>query len=370
MLIRELMSVRVNVGPCPIFVHLLYSRARPSDIFSLYSFQLRTPMDSVTKDNTLGALLFGGLVASILYGVTSMQTVIYYYQRGHSRSADGWLIRTAVPLLWILATIDMGLIYHFLYSYLIFNYGNFASITASGPIQSLNLHFTVIALTQSVVRFLCAKRVRVLSHSWWPVIPIYVLTLVDVGSNLALGIMGARQQAGGIGNFEQTFDTIVYVNFSSSVAGDTLVAIFLFYLLQKSRTSIRSTDSMVKRIVVYVITTGLLTTIVQSVALVLFLLSSRNFVYLAVLTQVSKLYINAYLALLNDRDRLRKLSHINATVSSSRFQTGFSTVSFSTPVDIAPGEKASPTLDLQGEFSDSGFTRKTQRLDGTTCSIV
>ncbi|KAI0801902.1 hypothetical protein BC629DRAFT_152141 [Irpex lacteus] len=310
-------------------------------------------MDTITESNTLGALLFGGLVASMLYGITSMQ-IVTYYRRGNK--SDGWLIRTAIPVLWVLGTIDMILIFHFLYSYLIVNYGNFASVTANRQIQSLNLHFFVIAITQSLVRFLCAKRVRVLSHSWWPVIPIYLLTLADIGSNFALTIVGSHQQSSGIGDFNQSFNTIVCVNFASSFAGDTLVAIFLFYLLQRSRTSVRSTDSIVRRLVLYVITTGLLTTVAQSVALILFLISSTNWIYLAVLTQVSKLYVNAYLALLNDREHLRSLgSSVEVSMSSSRFPTAFSTMSFALPSRVV-SEKTSTidiTLAPHGDFSET-----------------
>jgi hypothetical protein len=65
----------------------------------------------ITPDNTLGALLFGGVIGAMyviypcdpyttfaylrsLYGITSMQVAAYYY-REHR---DGWLIRTAVSI--------------------------------------------------------------------------------------------------------------------------------------------------------------------------------------------------------------------------------------------------------------------------------
>ncbi|KAI0086478.1 hypothetical protein BDY19DRAFT_345341 [Irpex rosettiformis] len=304
-------------------------------------------MDRVTETNTVGALLFGGLVASILYGITSMQTATYY----QGKHKDKWFVRIAVPILWILGTIDMVLIFHFLYYYLVRHYGDFDSVTAKLPVQSLNVHFFVIAITQSTVRSLCAMRIRTLSQSWLPTLPIYILTLVDFGSNLALTIKGAHEQSGGIGHFGTAFNVIVCVEFASSTAGDTLVALCLCYLLRRGRSGLRSTESVINILVAYVITTGLLTTMVQTSALIVFLISSKNFIYLAILTQVSKLYVNAYLALLNDRARIRDRSTFNqASVPPSRLQTAVSLINF-TPNRTGNTRRESQTTAAQEELN-------------------
>ncbi|KAI0801900.1 hypothetical protein BC629DRAFT_151641 [Irpex lacteus] len=302
-------------------------------------------MDRITEANTVGALLFGGLVASILYGITSMQTVTYYQRKREDR----WFIRIAVPVLWVLGTIDMVLIFHFLYYYLIRNYENFDSVTAHLPVQTLNVHFFVIAITQSTVRSLCAVRIRALSQSWLPTLPIYLLTLVDLGSNLTLTVKGAHEQSSGIGSFGTAFNVIVCVEFAVSTAGDALVALCLCYLLRRSRTRVRSTESMINTIVAYLITTGLLTTMVQTSALVFFLVSSKNFIYLAVLTQVSKLYVNAYLALLNDRARIRDRSTMNpASVTPSRVQTAVSLVNLAQDTGTKSGRVSQSTAASSG----------------------
>ncbi|KAI0801901.1 hypothetical protein BC629DRAFT_1591567 [Irpex lacteus] len=314
-------------------------------------------MDTINKGDTIGALLFGGLVACILFGITSTQ-VVTYYQQGYQ---DGRLIKTAVsahPLvssnsvfildgqferdlapLRFLVTIDIGLIFNFLYSYLITNYGNFDSVAAQGPTRALNAHFTVIALTQSTADHRKNTNIQpklASSAACDPSIQ-YALTAVDVGSNIALGVIGSHEQSTGIGAFERSFKLIVCINFGSSFAGDSFVALCLCYLLQRSRVELMSTsrtESIVKRIIVYVISTGLLTTMVQSSALVLFLISSRNFVYLAVLTQVSKLYVNAYLALLNDRNQIREIGrNTTMSISVSRLRAAPSVIVFNDPAN-------------------------------------
>ncbi|KAI0702301.1 hypothetical protein BC835DRAFT_106540 [Cytidiella melzeri] len=247
-----------------------------------------------------------------------MQTMAYY-QREHN---DGKLLKTAVPVLWLLGTVDIGLISHFLYYYLIRNYGDFGSVTGEAMVWSVDLHIFVITVTQAAVRSLFAIRIRKLTRNWVPVLAISVLCVVDLSSSIALTIKGSRDTSVKLGTPDRLFNALVCVNFASSFAGDALVAVCLCYLLQTSRTGFGRMEQIIKTLSAYIITTGLLTTMVQSVALILFLVSSKSFVYLAVLTQVSKLYVNAYLAMLNNRERIRELGSVRISMTPSRLQPG------------------------------------------------
>ncbi|KAI0702303.1 hypothetical protein BC835DRAFT_1411128 [Cytidiella melzeri] len=311
---------------------------------------ISTAVAGINTDNTIGALLFGGLIGTFLYGVTTMQTV-FYYQKEHS---DGKVLRVAVPALWILETIDTCLIFHFLYSYLILNYGNFGSVTGEAVVWSVNLHFFVIAVTQAAVRSLFAARIRKLSQSWAPVLAISLLCAVDVGSNIALTIRGSHEKIVGLGTSDRLFDVLVCVNFASSFAGDALVALCLCFHLQRTRAKFRMMEQIMKTLAAYVITTGLLTTVVQSVALVLFLLSSKNFVYLAVLTQVSKLYVNAYLAMLNDRERIRELGSNNSLISPSRVKTEWIVTNLGEDIDSEKTSSSKPGARTESSGTLSG----------------
>ncbi|KAI0345832.1 hypothetical protein BDW22DRAFT_1353443 [Trametopsis cervina] len=268
----------------------------------------------LNANNTIGALLLGGLVAAILYGITSMQTAVFY-QQAH---ADNWMIKLGVPVLWCLSTMDIGLIAHFLYFYLINNFGNFGAEAVGAPLLSVALHFPIMQLTQIIVRVLFAARIRKLSHSSWPVVLfIYALSLADLAVMIFLSVESRHENFAGLSS-DKLFKTLVCVDFGMSFAGDALVAIYLCYILQRSRVGFGNTESMLKTLAAYIITTGLLTTIVQSVALILFVSLPKSFVYFPVFTQVSKLYVNAYLAMLNDRDRIREKGRA-VSINLSRF---------------------------------------------------
>ncbi|KAI0343829.1 hypothetical protein BDW22DRAFT_1211507 [Trametopsis cervina] len=271
----------------------------------------------IDPGNTIGALLIGGLVSAILYGITSTQTVVYY-QRAPN---DWWLVKLTVPLLWCLDTLDMCLIFHILYWYLITNYGDPTSL--SDPTWSIivrqdyvlmesptnhpasKLHVLVTSVTQTVVRGMFATRIWRLSNgSWLPVAIICAVSLTDLVTCLIITIKA----------FHITFaelkklDALVYLEFAAGFLGDFLVAVTLCYILHKSRTGFGRTENIINWLMTYVINTGLFTALTSSVSLILFASKPNDFIYVAVYFQLSKLYVNAYVAMLNARDRMRERS--------------------------------------------------------------
>lgn len=67
-----------------------------------------------------GAVLIGGLVAAILYGITTLQTYLYFMR--HSED-DGLTMKFVVAAVWIFETLHVLFVGHMLNYYLIVNYG-------------------------------------------------------------------------------------------------------------------------------------------------------------------------------------------------------------------------------------------------------
>ncbi|PBK84125.1 hypothetical protein ARMGADRAFT_1067433 [Armillaria gallica] len=74
--------------------------------------------------DTIGALYIGATIAAILFGITNLQTVIYYKKYPH----DWWLFRYSVALLWVLDALHVALSTHALYVYLIDMFGDLAGV--------------------------------------------------------------------------------------------------------------------------------------------------------------------------------------------------------------------------------------------------
>ncbi|GJE92488.1 hypothetical protein PsYK624_086420 [Phanerochaete sordida] len=251
-------------------------------------------------NTTIGALLLGGLVSAMLYGITSTQTAVYY-QREHG---DRLLVKGVVLILWLLDSFDMALICHILYWYLINNYGNPLSLAV--PVWSIILHVLVTSLTQFVVRAMFAWRVWCFSRgNWIPATVISVVNTAELVTAVVITIKCFHTTFVGL----QRLDALVFLEFGTGFSGDCLVALCLCYFLHTSRTGLRRTESMINILMAYVINTGLFTALTSSVSLILFAVKSDNFIYVAVYFQLSKLYVNAYLAMLNARDKIRERSN-------------------------------------------------------------
>ncbi|KAI6132579.1 hypothetical protein EDD16DRAFT_1533125 [Pisolithus croceorrhizus] len=66
-----------------------------------------------------GSVLLEGLVSALLYGLTTLQTYLYFMHY----SEDASTMKFLVFAIWILDTLHVSFICHVLYYYLITNYG-------------------------------------------------------------------------------------------------------------------------------------------------------------------------------------------------------------------------------------------------------
>ncbi|KAJ6501017.1 hypothetical protein C8R47DRAFT_1211292 [Mycena vitilis] len=75
----------------------------------------------IPLDNTLGSLYIGVVLASVVFGINSMQSFLYFAE--HSKR-DGWFVKLFVSVLWVLELLTVVLINHGVYFYSISNFGD------------------------------------------------------------------------------------------------------------------------------------------------------------------------------------------------------------------------------------------------------
>ncbi|KAI0087153.1 hypothetical protein BDY19DRAFT_304374 [Irpex rosettiformis] len=244
-------------------------------------------------NTAVGALLVGGLISAILFGITSTQSWVYY----QTYREDHWRLKTVVATLWTLDTFDMCLIFHMLYWYLITSYSNPQILQQ--PVWSIILHVLVTSLTETVVRCMFALRIWRLSQNVILVVVVLAVTLTDLVACIMITVKAFYTTFGTLKKLEPLF----YLNFSAGLLGDSLVAVSLCWMLHRTSAGF---DKMERRAIAwfmkYILNTGLFTAIVASIGLILFAAQPGEFVYIAVYLQLSKLYTNAYLAMLNSRE--------------------------------------------------------------------
>ncbi|KAL5522314.1 hypothetical protein ACEPAF_2171 [Sanghuangporus sanghuang] len=236
-------------------------------------------------DGTLGALYIGIVLAMSLWGVASLQ-VFYYFTRYPN---DDWRLKTLVGIVWALDGIHQGMITHSGYVYLITQYGNVAYL--SHVEASLDL---MILMSSFLV-----YRVWKLSRGNIPLI-IYLITTVIAAFCFITAYFGKSIQGGTFSNIHSR-EWLGKASESFVVVSDFSIAGSLIFYLHRSRTGFRKTETMVNRLIIIIINTGLSTSIVAALTLIFLSIYPHKYIYVACFVSISKLYVNSLLATLNCR---------------------------------------------------------------------
>ncbi|PIL32420.1 hypothetical protein GSI_05122 [Ganoderma sinense ZZ0214-1] len=248
---------------------------------------------TIALNDTLGASFIGHTVATVLYGITTLQTFLYY----RYNMKDPLILRVSVAGLWILDSLHVGLITGAMYWYCITNFSNLVAIQR--PIWPITTMIIVSNLSNSIIRGIFCHRLYLLGHRslWLPAIigVLSVFIFVDAGY-FSIKLFS-------IDSFEQIteFSWGLYAGLSVEAAVDLVVAIAQVILLRKFETGIRSTDSSIRVLMQYSINTGLLTSFCAIGAVVSFAAAPRKFIYFAFYFVLGKMYVNSLLATLNAR---------------------------------------------------------------------
>lgn len=247
-------------------------------------------------DATYGAALIGLVLASVLYGVTLLQTFLYYRQY----PTDSVFTKGLVFVVWLLDTAHLVLITVSMHWYLITNYNTPDAL--SKATWSQNLQIDCNGLIGLIVQCFFAQRVRRLSGNMW--LTVLATTLITI--HFALGIVFTVKSfiLVDTSKFKQ-LTWVTSAGLGSAAAADMIMAGALSYYLLKSRTGFKQTDSLITTLIAYSLTTGTITSVIAFMAVVTFATMPTNYTWLAFFWILGKCHVNSFLAALNSRNSLR-----------------------------------------------------------------
>ncbi|KIM80029.1 hypothetical protein PILCRDRAFT_822855 [Piloderma croceum F 1598] len=302
---------------------------------------------SQTLDDTMGATLIGVIVAAALWGVSCVQVWFYY----NNYPKDHWYTKLFVAAVWFSDTLHQILITHTVYTYLITNFGNLAEL--GKIIWSLMAMVLVNGVTAFMVQSFMLLRVWKLTNGSYALTGLVGSLVVGEFTAILYFCVKAFQ----LKLFAQ-LPSIKGASISVNVlgaAGDVLIALVLCTMLQKSRTGFRRSDSMIKKLTIWTMNTGLLTSLCAVASMISILTAPNTFIYIAFFVNLGRLYSNTLMATLNARQSIRTALDDNTTISLSRLKPGASSMGNSQ----RPPNNIAIKVDTTHEYSE-----ERQYLDG------
>ncbi|EMD31249.1 hypothetical protein CERSUDRAFT_89256 [Gelatoporia subvermispora B] len=249
---------------------------------------------------TFGAILLGLVTSAVLYGITTVQTYIYFRRYGDDKP----VLKYTVSVLWVLDTFHQVLVTHIGYTLLVVRWGSLTALVV--PPWSIPATIICTVISDSIVRLLYAYRLLKLSGgNYWITLPTVIGSAMNLAASTAYTAQVARLDFDKWATVKWSF----YWGTAGGYTADLWLAICFVAILIRSRTGFRRTDSVIRRLMVYCVNTTLLTSLTLLVMVVTFTVMPDNLVYIAFYMLWPKLLLNAGLATYNARDSLRGDAH-------------------------------------------------------------
>lgn len=244
---------------------------------------------------THGVLLIGVLFAAFFQGVLTVQ-VYQYYQ---DFPDDPRKIKILVATLWILGLIQLALISHSVYFYLVISWGNVQALRQM--ILPLAIHLFFVAFSILFAQLFFLYRIWVFSQrNVWIVGPVFVCCLGTFGFILAgAAFIITRFQFPGAMIGMLTIGTVT----------DILIAALLCYYVHKRSEEtryMRVTSTLVTQVIRYTVATSGLTSVIMLSCLFAYITAPRTFIFIALHFSSGRTYANAVLVNLNARSKIRE----------------------------------------------------------------
>ncbi|TFK98986.1 hypothetical protein BDV98DRAFT_572058 [Pterulicium gracile] len=263
------------------------------------------------------APFYWGCVASfVLAGITILQAWNYFPGR------DRLVIRL---MAWLMITLDVAssiLSAHGLYLYLIPQFGSML------PLAGINRF-----LASECYLAVCIAFISHLYFAWqiWTVLQqkSAVVKYGLPGSILALGIVAfvsgivcatfmIIDDGHVLTGRSARFEMAVGLSKAAASLADVIATAALCFYLASSQTGFKNTDTMIKRLMGYIIQRGLLVTVVQILFMILFFMSKTRLEWLALHVNMTKVYANTFFAMLNAREHVKNESFHSGSLNSSK----------------------------------------------------
>ncbi|KAH9022475.1 hypothetical protein EDB85DRAFT_373229 [Lactarius pseudohatsudake] len=248
--------------------------------------------------NTYGCTFIGLIVSVMLFGITTLQTWIYYWQYGNR---DQKALKIFVAVIFLLDALHTSLCIYSVYWYLVLNFGN-VEILDTG-LWAMGVQVDVNTLIDYMVQLFYARRVYIVGGS----IVIPIIIVIFGTTSFAFGLVFLVELTNTL-KFWSRFASVTWVadiGLGSAVVADILIAVSMCWFLYHKRTGFARTDSVIMTLMTYSVHSGLLTSVLTCAVLISIAIAPSTMYSYMFYFPMSKFYANSLLAMLNSRDYVR-----------------------------------------------------------------
>ncbi|EDQ99405.1 uncharacterized protein LACBIDRAFT_335046 [Laccaria bicolor S238N-H82] len=248
--------------------------------------------------------LFPFAVSQSSDGIVSVSCVQAWYYFTHQ--SDRWHLKALVGAVMLTDTIHQGLITHTVYTYTITNWGNVSflgELVQTLLVEVLFNGLTTVmvqwrAPTPPVLNFLATRIWRLSDRKVWLIVIVLIRSYLTSKHRLRYKTVAELAHLEGLSLATNAL----------AAAGDVVIAASLCTILHRSRTGFHRSDTIITKLIVFSVNTGLLTSLCALASLVSILAWPTTYIYIAFFFCIGRLYTNSLLATLNARKKIRELS--------------------------------------------------------------
>ncbi|KAI0697993.1 hypothetical protein BC835DRAFT_1413327 [Cytidiella melzeri] len=265
----------------------------------------------------LGSIFFGCVVTSIFYGITTLQTFIYFSKT----QGDSAFLNGTFGCLWILDSTHTAFVVYLVYHYAIIGQASHliyspdwweiigASTTllciSKNPIKTILVKVIIFIsnVSDCTVRLVFLHRIWMLTNRRLIIsVPIGLVTLVTAGLGMSYSIRICFLPFAGL----ESISWQLYATLATAPAADLLITATLCILFHRIRSGFKKSNSVVTSLMLYTINSGLFSSLIAIATLTSYALLPNTYIYMSVFLVMNKASYNALLAATNARSHLRE----------------------------------------------------------------
>ncbi|TFK92885.1 hypothetical protein K466DRAFT_594821 [Polyporus arcularius HHB13444] len=290
-------------------------------------------MSEILEENPAEAF-FGGLlvevfIACILFGITTLQTFIYF----QTYPNDSRLFKLFVAVTWILEVVHTAFCIQFCYAYIIHGFADFTGLNNINWGVGITVFTEVILST--LVQLFYVRRVWIMSDKSKILTGVILFfTISRVAFGIGSTILSYRFPHWLLFRSETAATVTVSGGLGAAALVDVMVALTLSFYLSRGRSDYhRQSNSRVNRIMLYAVNSGAITATASILSVILYATQKQSLVFLGLVEIQGKLYANSFLGSLNARSHMR--NQVNSAAQGPSFDSysnsGFRSVAPAVP---------------------------------------